>query len=358
MTKRKRFAFAALAVTLALGLPLGALIAIDVYLHHRVERDAGLNIWGYRGPTVPRKKAGEHRLVVLGGSAAFGYGLRWDQAFPARLEAGLRPLSKDHAPVTVVNLAMNAQGAYSFRFVLEDYQSLDYDTAIFYEGYNDLGDEPNLAVGRRDSPIFRFTGYFPIFPIAFTEKAMALRQGGDLEGAYRGKSTVFRPGLATRATASALEAAARIATSLDEQLGRFSRAPDLHRVETRLHVTDSGCAPRWAHYCGAVYDAARFALDRGKRVLVVTQPYINERHPAQQTALRVMLEARFNGNQRVGYANLGNLIDLKSALSYDGMHLTADGNAIIATHLLQPVAHLMPEAFDRPAPVDPARSTP
>lgn len=358
MTKRKRVAFATLAIVLALGLPLGALLAIDVYLHHRVERDAGLNVWGYRGPTVPRKQRGEHRLVVLGGSAAFGYGVRWDQAFPARLEAGLQPLSKGHAPVTVVNLAMNAQGAYSFRFVLEDYLKLDYDTAIFYEGYNDLGNEPNLAVGRRDSPVFRLTGYFPIFPIAFAEKAMALRHGGDLDGAYRGKSTVFKPGLASRATATALETAAHIAETLDTQLGKLSHADELHRVETRLHVTDSGCAARWAHYCGAVYDATRFALDRGKRVLVVTQPYISDQHPLQQAEMRAMLEARFKGNPSVGYANLGNLIDLKSRLAYDGMHLTADGNAVVASHLLQPVADLMPEAFDRPASMDGTRSTP
>jgi hypothetical protein len=359
MTKRKRLVFATIAIALALGIPLGALLAIDVYFHHRVERDAGLNIWGYRGPTVPGKKPGEHRLVVLGGSAAFGYGVRWDQAFPARLEAGLRPLARNHAPVSVVNLAMNAQGAYSFKYVLEDYLGLEYDTAIFYEGYNDLGGEPNLAVGRRDSPVFRLTGYFPIFPIAFTEKAMAIRHGGDLDGAYRGKATVFKPGLASRATASALETAANIANSVERQLGNLSRADDLHRVETRLHVTDSGCSPTWAHYCGAVYDAARFALDRGKRVLVVTQPYIDrERHPAQQAELRTMLAARFKGNRSVGYANLGDLIDLKSPLAYDGMHLTSDGNAIIAAHLLQPVADLMPESFERPTPPDPAHSTP
>ena len=90
--------------------------------------------------------------------------MTWDDAFPAQLEADLRPLSNDHAPVTVVNLGMNSQGAYSFRFALEDYVKLDYDTVVLYEGYNDLGREPNLTVGRRESPVFRWTGYVSDFP--------------------------------------------------------------------------------------------------------------------------------------------------------------------------------------------------
>ena len=45
-----------------------------------------------------------------------------------------------------------------------------------------LRDEgPNLVVVREQSPIFRATGYFPILPLAFREKAMALRSGGDIE---------------------------------------------------------------------------------------------------------------------------------------------------------------------------------
>src|SRR6478672_4314211 len=107
MTLRKRIVFAAAAMLLAFGVPLAALLAADVYFHHRIERFAGVNVWGYRGPRVGRKHAGEHRLVVIGGSTAFGYGVNSDQAFPARLEAGLRPLARGGAPVSVVNLGYN-----------------------------------------------------------------------------------------------------------------------------------------------------------------------------------------------------------------------------------------------------------
>src|SRR5437867_7782989 len=114
-------------MTLAFAAPLSMLLAVDLYVHRKVERFAGVNIWGYRGPRVGRKRPGEHRLVVVGGSTAFGYGVNWDQAFPARLEADLLPLSKDGRPVSVVNLGFNTQGAYAFRFALDDFESLRYD---------------------------------------------------------------------------------------------------------------------------------------------------------------------------------------------------------------------------------------
>src|SRR6266496_1017902 len=153
MTIRKRIVFAAVAVLLAVGLCLSALLAADLYFHHRAARTAGVNVWGYRGPTAPRKAKGEHRFVLIGGSTAFGYGVNPDQSIAAYLERDLRPLSKAGAPVTIVNLGFNAQGAYAFRFAEQDYLNLEYDAAILYEGYNDLGDAPNEFVGRRDSPV-------------------------------------------------------------------------------------------------------------------------------------------------------------------------------------------------------------
>ena len=346
MTRRKRLVFAATAMLLAVALPLAVLIAIDLYLHHRVERYAGVNIWGYRGPRVPRKARGEHRLVVIGGSTTFGYGVNWDESIAVHLERNLRPLSKDGAPVRVVNLGFNNQGAYGFRFVEEDYLGLDYDAAILYEGYNDLGDDPNQFLGRRDSPVFRLTGYYPILQIALTEKAMALRSGGDIDAAYRGK-TVFKPNLMSRATASTLDAAALINRSLDAQLGRLSQGPAITTDRYGAHGDAHGCAPRWGFYCASVRDAIQFARDHQKDVLVVTQPYAGDRHREQQNELRAMLASRFSADPHVGYANLGDAIDLSNtALAYDSMHLTSDGNALIARRLVQPVVALMPEAFN------------
>jgi hypothetical protein len=353
VTGRKRLVFAAAAMLLAVVLGLAGLLAADLYFHKRVERAAGVNIWGYRGPRVAKKVRGEHRLVVIGGSTAFGYGVTWDQAFAAQLERDLRLLSKNAAPVSIVNLGFNTQGAYAFRFAEEDFLGLDYDAVILYEGYNDLGDAPNEYVGRHDSPVFRLTGYYPIVHIALNEKAMALRAGGDIDAAYKSQlphattKVVFRPGLATRATASTLEAAAQVSKALNEQLDRFSKVPKAAATFSDVHVDDLGC-PDFAFYCASVRDGVRFALDHGKRVLIVTQPYLSDRHRRQQAQLRAMLKATFGGNANVGYADLGDAIDVADqSLAYDGMHLTTEGNARIARRLVAPVVALMPAAFSQ-----------
>src|SRR5712692_1639505 len=51
-------------------------------------------------------------------------------------------------PVTVVNLAYNNEGSYSFKFTLRDYSYLNYDLVSLHSGYNDLILDPdaNLSV--------------------------------------------------------------------------------------------------------------------------------------------------------------------------------------------------------------------
>ena len=55
-------------------------------------------------------------------------------------------------------------------------------SVLLCEGYNDLagGGVTNVQVFRHDSPIFRLTGYMPIFPIIFKEKSAAMLNGGDV----------------------------------------------------------------------------------------------------------------------------------------------------------------------------------
>ena len=75
LTRRKRLVFAAAAIVvpcLALG---GVLLAVDIHLHTKYQTSAGFNVWGYRGPVAGRKQPGEYRIAVLGGSAAYGYGV-------------------------------------------------------------------------------------------------------------------------------------------------------------------------------------------------------------------------------------------------------------------------------------------
>src|SRR5256885_5434399 len=146
-SRRRRVMFALVVVLLACGIPALALLGVDIYLHSKYEKSAGFNVWGYRGPVTGRKKAGEYRVVIVGGSSVFGYGVNWHEAIAPLLERSLR--ARSSRPFSVVNLGYNNEGAYSMKFTLQDYAYLDYDLACLYEGYNDLiGDPrgPNLSV--------------------------------------------------------------------------------------------------------------------------------------------------------------------------------------------------------------------
>lgn len=339
MTPRTKVLFAALAMLLSLGITTVGLLAADLYAHSRVERSVGVNRRGYRGPTVGRKQAGERRVVMLGGSTVFGWDVAWEETIPAVLEGLLR-----HAvpSARVINLGFIGEGAYAFLPTLQDFSSLDYDVAILYEGYNDLlGDSrPNTDLSRHGSPVFRATGYFPILPLVLTEKAKALRFGnvGAAYQAGRGaEQTVFKPGLANRTSAAALEAAANVTASLGRQLDRVSGGTPVF-----VATGDAECPSPWVHYCESVYAAAKHALSQGKTVLVVAQPLLqNDRaavHESQQRALAEMVSRKFGAESRVRYVDLRGAVDLSNQeLAFDGMHLNLAGNTIIARALLESV---------------------
>jgi hypothetical protein len=341
LPRRKRVVFAVIAVALTAVVALLTLLGLDIYLHGKYQRSAGVNVWGYRGPVAARKGPGEIRVAVLGGSTAFGYGVTWDESFPAVLERKLD--ARAPRAYKIINLAYNNEGAYSFTFTMKDYAYLQYDLALLYEGYNDLlGDpnRPNLSVFRHESPLFRLTGYLPIFPIVFKEKAAVMLYGGDAGAFYRDQSkTVFRPGLATRTSAEMLTAAANIGQSLERQLGKVNREAPRNVVDP----AGTGCKYPWQDYCRSMFEAVKYGRANGKQVIVVTQPYeageeSRLRHKQQQSELAAMLGRRFEHDPGVQYVNLGTVVEVSDPqLSFDRMHLTAAGNVKLAEALVAPV---------------------
>jgi hypothetical protein len=343
MTRGRILAFGLTTVLLTLVASGTLLLGADLYLHHRAERSAGLNRWGYRGPVVPKKVPGELRVVMLGGSTVFGYGGPSHESAPALLEQMLIAKYPGRL-IRVVNLGFNNEGAFAFLPTLQDYRYLDYDIVCLYEGYNDLmGDAgPNKAVFRHESPVFRLTGYFPILPLVFREKALALRNGGNLDAGYRPESnkTVFRPSVGSRVSASALDAANAVGNALGRQVGRLAAKPS----------TESGppttCAAPWTHYCASVIRATEFARSVAARVLVVGQPLVvdpaaRRAHVDQQGNLAAALRARFAADSAVAYVDLGHAVDLSDRnYSFDQMHLGLDGNRAIAQALVAPIEQL------------------
>jgi len=328
--KRAWFVMVTLLLTGTFAVTLFAVA--DVYAHHRTQDVAGVNVWGYRGAPVSRKRAGQIRVVMLGGSTVFGWGLPADESIPAFLERRLNATVP--AKFSVVNLGAPGQGAYGFAFDLKDFEALDYDIVCLYEGYNDVGPYTqrginNYLLWRRGSPIFRWIGYYPILPVVLGEKAQAIMSGG---------STAVPPGtvrfdatLARRTAAGAIGTVAGLTAGLSSNSGALSPIPSTPAV-------DDECIPTWRRYCGSVRDAIDWALARGKRVIFVTQPYISDAHIEQQANVAAMLQARYANEQRVRYLNLGRLIDLRDQrVAYDGLHLVASGNDTIAAKLVDPV---------------------
>jgi hypothetical protein len=190
--------------------------------------------------------------------------------------------------------------------------------------------------------VYRLTGYLPIFQIVFKEKAAAMLTGNSASLYRADNRTVFRPGVATRSAAEALTVAAAVGQSLERQLGRVTTVP----AKRITDVEATGCKYPWQEYCRSTLVAVDFALEHGKQVLVVAQPhpleFLRDRHIAQQTELAGMLRRRFADDPRVQYVDLGDTVDLSDPKhSFDRMHLTAPGNAIVAAALVDPVKAMM-----------------
>ncbi len=334
LSRRRKCLYALLTVSLVSGVVVALFVAADVYVHWRTQDLAGVNVWGYHGAPIGDKRAGETRVAMLGGSTVYGWGLPSHESIPAFLERRLNDAASGRR-YSVVNLGAPGEGAYGFRFELADFEYLDYDVVLLYEGYNDLASitprgQNNYLLWRRESPIFRWTGYYPILPVVLREKSQVLLTGAPGPG----DRARFEPGLAARAAAGAMRAAAALTSQLGGQPGGLSATPADAPV-------DDECIDTWKRYCGSVRDAVEWTLARNKPVIVITQPYLSDMHVEQQANLAAMLRARFGADRRVRYVNLGHTVDMRDrSVAYDGIHLVATGNDLLASHLVSPVLEI------------------
>ena len=320
----RRIALKAATTVVSTLVIVSVLLGADLYLHHK----HGINIWGYRGPAVGQKQPGEKRIVVLGGSTAWGFGLQAGQDFPGQLQQRFAERSRTQGgpSIKVLNLGFNNEGAYSFKYTLKDYDYLDYDAVVLYSGYNDVSE--NRMVFRHRSPVFIWTGYLPLLPALTVDKISAWRTRLSKEN----EPVVFAP-----PGRNDSEASKQTSKSLQKQLG-----PLTDSNPAAATPSDGTCPAEWQFYCQQVYDVADLALKHGKRVLVVTEPYVSDKHVEQQRALEAMLKQRFAGPAHLRYLNLGRTVDLQDgSLCWDGMHLTEEGNRRIAEALIQPVLEIL-----------------
>ena len=319
--RKKRILFKFLSALISTLVCVSVLFGIDLYLHHK----HGINLRGYRGPSLARKQPGEKRVAILGGSTTWGFGLKAGQDFPAQLQRMLNqsPEASPAAQINVLNLGFNNDGAYSFKFTLKDYEYLESDAIVLYSGYNDLN-EPNNFVYRHRSPVFIWTGYFPLLPSLTIDKLTVWKR----QLAGQDNKTIFRPPDPNKIETS---------PTLQKQVGTLA-----DKNGSTVNSTGATCPPEWEFYCHQISETVDLALKHGKRVLVVTEPYISDKHVAQQQALRNMLTERFGGEPNFRYLDLGRTIDLRDgSLCWDGMHLTEEGNRRIAQAMAPSVTELL-----------------
>lgn len=332
--KIKYFIFGAICIFLSAVLTFLVILSADLYFHKKYLTRVGLNYRGYRGEVLGKKAPGEIRIVMLGGSQVFGYGIAYTSAIPYKLEHELQQSCGNlNGPkkITVVNLAYNSEGAYSFYYNLRDFANLNYDYVILYSDYNDLG-YGNRFLYRHSNPFFRAFGYMPILQLLAFEKMLQLKSGGNLDGAYRGKQITFSPNLKGRLEISSLERALSVYNNLENYVSRIKKEKDFD-FDYRQFIKD-----RWSWHKYFMKKAIDFCLENHKKVIIVTAPYINTIHKNQQSALRGMLLKYYKNNSDILYINLGDSLSLKDEkLSFDGMHLTDYGCDIIAQKLSQKI---------------------
>jgi len=223
----------------------------------------------------------------------------------------------------VLNLGFNNEGAYSFKFTLKDYAYLEPDVVVLYSGYNDVKNIENKIIFRHRSPVFLWTGFLPLLPSLTIDKLTVWKR--ELSGSD--ERTIFEPPDVKTI---------KNGDELRKQVG------SLTQKDTTTDATTATCA-EWQFYCEQISETVSVALKDGKRVLVVTEPYLSNDHVAQQAAIANMLSVRFAENPNVHYLNLGTVVDLRdTSLCWDGMHLTEEGNRRIAAALAQPVRELLP----------------
>jgi len=228
--------------------------------------------------------------MLAGGSAAFEPGLPYAPTLGGRLYIELRAAGAPERQLySVVNISEPGAGAASYPAMLRDYVFLDPDAICVFDGYDmPTGVPPR---GRRQSLVFRLTGYLPVLT------AQLLKQAGWMSDPDGGVADLLQDGR--------------------------SAPPQ-----------DVSCAGASAGYCAAMANTVSAGLRFGRPVIVVSPPSVSARHRSQQQSLAEVLAREFGRDSRFLYLDLGRAMDLSSPeQSPDGLHRTDIGNHVVAQRI-------------------------
>lgn len=304
---------------LVLGLEaavLGVLlmVALDQYAHKQVQLVGGLNSWGYRGTVAKQRAFDETRLMVVGGTQAFGFGVAVKETTTSYLRHMVEAwVTFDRGPVTAMNLGVLGlpRGAYAAR--LDQFRYLAPDLICIYV---DLASNPTASAHLAGaSGVAAWTGYWPALPLVLREKGDLLASRGQPLGGL------------VRLTGHALGAA-------DSMVARLAQGP-----------------PPVADDVGSVIGAVDVALGMALDTVVV-MPEPHSAAAAHERQLLIAALERFAGNPRVRVVLLGERMPgYRELMLPDGVNLGSAGQHRAAVEI-EPVVSAMLRA--RRGPVKPS----
>ena len=272
-----------------------AVVAADLYAHKRVEMVAGVNVWGYRGQVARLRSVGDLRVLMVGGTRAYGYGAPADGTIAHAVEWDLK--ADTARPLTVINAAQMGATAADFPAIVSRYLPLNPDIVCIYD---DLG---RAQTRRRESPVARAAyGYTPVLPLVLEEKGMALRFGTVAAG-YAG----------TPVTASWPR---RIAGASLQSIGASLRFLGSEVVASEPH-----------DYAASMLAAADVALASVRHLLLVVDPPVDGRTADNLAELQAAIARR--ADPRLSLLTLDNVGTPDTLL--DGYSYNAVGRSRVAT---------------------------
>ncbi|MEO8678753.1 MAG: hypothetical protein ABI665_06890 [Vicinamibacterales bacterium] len=300
----------------ALAIAAGLTVAADLAAHKRTELVGGVNVWGYRGAVAPQRHPDELRILVVGGTRAFGWGGAAENSVPATLywavsrSAGQSMLASRQ--VVSINLGAMGRTAADYAAVLEHYAYLMPDYICIYD---DLGRDQTPVPRSR---LFRRFGYALALPLVVREKGMALSYGS-VEGGYTGVVT-GQPSFIHRQSGALLQAIGQTLQTLDGLPAERAGGADAEAM------------------IAAITAARRTA----KSVVVAVGPAESDREREDLATLASRMNAAIPHDPHVSLLDLSGVAGLTGpGLTLDGYNYNAVGRERVAVAISRElIAHI------------------
>ncbi len=309
------------------------LLVFDQLLHRKFDKIAGLNYKGYRGEIRKEKASDELRIAMFGGSPLWGYGVYYWEAIPHVLEKKLQHHVDSlglNRRITVFNLGYNNEGIYAIYNNMQDFRFLDYDIAIIFTGYDDLG-IGNTTNFRRENLFFKYFKYMPILPVYLSEKIMLLKSDGNLEDAYWGTNQKAQADVDHNLHVNALANILSVYNSTENVLKRIGKVQKQYLVDFDLKND------KWAWMKYYLRQSIDYSVEDGVQVLIITEPVFTEECLEQQKIMKAVVDEAVDESGMVHFIDLGSRIELNDDLLIDGVHFSTKGCKILADSMVNSI---------------------